>query len=496
MSRSGPDVLEAPCAGPVSTVRVRRWPILTQQPRAPWLWVVLIQFPWFTMNVIENLSNTMLTFTLREFTSTAWVITLVTSFNVFFNMVVGSACTYQSDRIWTRWGRRRPFLIAGSAVSFVFLVAIPLVRDFWLLVVVLCFYEMVRDIGSPIEPLEKEVVPAPQRGRAQAITQLARVGGALFFSVVLLGRFDATYALGGWVVEGRQFVYWVGAAIALGTAAFYLFAVKEVPPVDRPAMTTPRPARPWRLPSPARTGRVLGQFFRDVFGSRHNLALLMVGVLMAVFWTDLGNLQPLLITEQFGYSKQTLGWIQGFGQVFTLVVVLPLSGWLADRCDRVTLFKLCAAGMVVHHVGFYVYTRYFAPDGVPPVAVLLAFSALFFAVGNVGVIAAVAMQFDFIESNRMGTITAGLQISRTLSNLLTRNAIGVWVSIYSARFVAGDRVDYLSGFQYLILASLVALAGATWFARLVRSGRLVPYGQLEQQERLRGADGDTRHSAR
>lgn len=473
---------------PVSTIsrQSSRWPILTQQPRAPWMWVIAIQLPWFTLNVIENLSNTMLTFTLREFTSVAWVITLVTSFNVFFNMVVGSTCTYQSDRIWTRWGRRRPFLIVGGLCSAVFLTLIPFVREFWMLVAVLCLYEMLRDIANPTEALEKEVVPAPQRGRAQAVTQVARVGGALFFSVVLLGCFDEQYSLpGGVVLEGKLVVYWTGALLALGTAMFYLLCVREVPPQG----FDPEAHRN-RVKPPISARRVVDGvvgFFRNVFGSRHNLVLLLVGVIMTTFWTDLGNLQPLLITEQFGYTKQTLGWIQGFGQVLTLVVALPLSGWLADRFDRVALFQWCAAGMLVHHIGYYLYARYLAPEGIPPVPVLLAFSTLFYSVGNVGVIAAVAMQFDFIETSRMGTLTAGLQITRTLFNLLTRNAIGIWVTVYSVRFVTSGRSDYLSGFHYLIVSSAVALVGAIWFGRLVRSGRLQPRGILEQEARLRAA---------
>src|SRR5690606_19998019 len=135
----------------------------------------------------------------------------------------------------------------------------------------------------------------------------------------------------------------------------------------------------------------------------------------------------------------------------------------------------------------YLYARYLAPEGIPPVPVLLAFSTLFYSVGNVGVIAAVAMQFDFIETSRMGTLTAGLQITRTLFNLLTRNAIGIWVTVYSVRFVTSGRSDYLSGFHYLIVSSAVALVGAIWFGRLVRSGRLQPRGILEQEARMRAA---------
>lgn len=458
------------------------WPILTQQARVPWAWVFLIQLPWFTGNIVESISSTMMTFTLKKFTDSVIVITMLTNFNIVFNMLVGATCNYMSDRTWTRFGRRRPFLIVASLVTFTFLMIIPLAREFWLLVGLLFMYEMLRDIGAPTEPLEKEVVPPPQRGRGQAITQVVRTAGALTFAYFLIGRFDDTYQFGMWTLPGELVVYWIGAAFALVTALFYMFGVRELPPPPIPA--SPVDAPPTNPPPPEQGTLVVVAFFKRVFGNRHNWAIYIIGVAMMFFWTGLGALTPLLTTEQFGYSKQTMGNIASVGQIATLITVVLLGGWIVDRADRSKLFQLCAVLMTLHHIAFYGYARFIAPGGIPPVWALMAFGVFSGIVGNVGVMAAVALQFDFMSTSQMGTISAGIGITRTVFDLLTRNIIGIWVAVYSARYVADGKTDYLAGYHYLILFGILATCAAVWFSRYAKSGRLVAYGVMEQQERL------------
>ena len=453
-----------------------RWPILTQQARVPWTWVALIQLPWFGLNVLDQLSRTAFTFTLQPYVSAPWIITLCTSFDSLFNLLVGAPCNYASDRVWTRWGRRRPFLIIGHLAAGALLIALPLAREFAVLLAVLVLYELVRDVASPTESLEKEVVPVPQRGRGQAITNFARTGGVLFFSAVLLARFDAHYELpGGVTLTGEQIMYWSGAAISFAMAAFYLFCVRET----RPATVTAA------VPSAVGNRLHTTHFVQAVFGSRQNWALYALGIAMAVFWSGLGNLAPLLVTEQFGYPKSTLAWLNASGQIFTLVAVLPLGGWLADRCDRARLLQGAAMAMLAHHVTFYVYARHFAPHGVPPIGVLVAFSMANVAIGNVGVVAAVSLLFDYVAAGQMGTISAGIGITRTLFDLLARNLIGVWVTVYSSHFAVGGRTDYLSGYHYLIAFAIAATAVVFWFTRLARRGQLVPHGRIEQAERMK-----------
>jgi hypothetical protein len=72
--------------------------------------------------------------------------------------------------------------------------------------------------------------------------------------------------------------------------------------------------------------------------------------------------------------------------------------------------------MTLHHIAFYLYARHFAPGGVPPVAALVGFSMLNSAIANIGVVAAVTLQFDYVAASHMGTISAGIGITPEMAD--------------------------------------------------------------------------------
>ena len=113
------------------------WPIRTGQPHAPWLWVFLLSVPWSAKLYFEQISNVAITFKLHEFTTVPAVITAVGSFNLVFNIFVGASCNYASDRVWTRWGRRKPFLMVGWGTIAVGCLILPQLETLWLLIAVL-----------------------------------------------------------------------------------------------------------------------------------------------------------------------------------------------------------------------------------------------------------------------------------------------------------------------------------------------------------------------
>src|SRR5690606_39084329 len=134
---------------------------------------------------------------------------------------VGATCNYASDRVWTPVGRRKPFLIVGwlSVAAGCFI--LPEVSTLWVLVVTLFFYEMLRDAAAPYESLCNEIVPPHQRGRATAMNNFVRQAAMAVFFAVMIGRWDSSFQLpGGIVVSGQRMIFWLGAAMALGSLAF------------------------------------------------------------------------------------------------------------------------------------------------------------------------------------------------------------------------------------------------------------------------------------
>jgi len=85
-----------------------------------------------------------------------------------------------SDRSRSRWGRRRPFILAGTIGDVLFLAGIALSGSYWLVVV---FYVLLQTASNtaqaPYQGLLPDVVPASQRGTASGYYGVANLVGIL-----------------------------------------------------------------------------------------------------------------------------------------------------------------------------------------------------------------------------------------------------------------------------------------------------------------------------
>src|ERR671922_2333187 len=90
-----------------------------------------------------------------------------------------------SDRTWSPFGRRRPFIFGGTIGDVVFLVGLALSGSYWLLVI---FYFLLQTASNtaqgPYQGMIPDVVPEEQRGTASGYYGLANLLGLLFGTVV------------------------------------------------------------------------------------------------------------------------------------------------------------------------------------------------------------------------------------------------------------------------------------------------------------------------
>lgn len=104
-----------------------------------------------------------------------------------------------SDRTHTRFGRRRPFIVAGTIGDVIFLVGLALSGSYWLVVI---FYFLLQTASNtaqgPYQGLMPDVVPESQRGAASGYYGISNVIGLLAGTVgagVLLARTDRTITI-------------------------------------------------------------------------------------------------------------------------------------------------------------------------------------------------------------------------------------------------------------------------------------------------------------
>lgn len=198
-------------------------------------------------------------------------------------------------------------------------------------------------------------------------------------------------------------------------------------------------------------------------------------------WIGLGNLGQLMFTDQWGYDKATFGKVVGYGTPAVLIAA-PIAGFLVDRVNRLKLFIYGLMILIGQNVGFYLYCRYYAPNGVPPVSFLIIYPLCFALVGQTATLAAVTTVFDYIPSSRLGTFGSGWGILSAITGLLISNGLAAWVTTVTNLFPReGVKFDYLSGYLYVIGMQVAFLGCALYFAREEKKGHMIKYGVLERE---------------
>lgn len=431
--------------------------ILTQQPKVSWVTVAVILLPWAAYEFHNNISKSAMVFTLRKFTSDPALIGFITSLNFACGLLTGSIGSLVSDRIWTRYGRRRPFLIIGFFFAGIISLFLPHVGFLWGFAASVLLYQLVFHLVHPWEPLTMEVIPPAQRGRAGAIRQWIQSGCFIVFFYALIGLFDRRFALpGGFSVSGETLIYGVNALVLIGSAALVLWCVEEVKPAGAEARRL-RDVGVWSL--------LKGLFARDL------LPLFGLGYVVMNLWVGLDQFEPLLITEQWNYSKAEYGEIMSYGMMIALLVV-PLGGWASDKFNRLTLLKVGLASVLGLKVFFYIYAEYVAPAALPPFHMVIMLGLIRGAVAKIMIVAAVPLLFDYVSTNRLGTLSCGLAIVFGLVNFVQANSMGLWIS-FSSDWLYGlpeGRYNYMAAYHYLFVMGLIGIAYLYLFAHWEKTG--------------------------
>jgi Na+/melibiose symporter-like transporter len=104
-----------------------------------------------------------------------------------------------SDRTVTRWGRRRPFIAAGTGGDLLFLTGIALAGSYWWIVVFYFLLQFASNTAqAPYQGLLPDVVPDAQRGEASGFYGVANLVGIASGTVgagLLLARFGRGAAI-------------------------------------------------------------------------------------------------------------------------------------------------------------------------------------------------------------------------------------------------------------------------------------------------------------
>ncbi|MCR4407039.1 MAG: MFS transporter [Anaerolineae bacterium] len=91
-----------------------------------------------------------------------------------------------SDRTRSRWGRRRPWMLAGTLLDLVFLAGMALAGGYWGLLAAYILLQVTSNAAhGPAQGLIPDLVPEERRGLASGIKNLFDMGGLVVASLVM-----------------------------------------------------------------------------------------------------------------------------------------------------------------------------------------------------------------------------------------------------------------------------------------------------------------------
>ncbi len=421
----------------------------TGQKNIPWLWIIWLGFPAAMSAFIEKCSGTALTFTIKKFTDDPVTIASLGSLNILFGITIAPAIAYYSDHHLGRWGRRKPFMLAGLTVLAVSLVFIPFASSLWLLVVLIIIYQASLDLGFTglWDPLYADIVPNHQRGRGMVVNRYMAMAARLLFMFFLIGQFKEHVGQGRLFqslagkslahLTGEQLIYFIAAAGVLATVFLIGFGIREVSNAASAANI------------PFNLKRYLSSVF---YSSEHRrLCLLVAASVLMTF--KLGSLLPLLFTEQFQFSMQTMGQVHGITMMINALIVLPIAAILSDRIDRFKLFAVCLIGSTLQPILFWSYVHWVS---IPTPGLAIGFHAADAALDHLGLIALWPLLYENSLSEDRGAMKAGFLIVGGIASFILANLLGFWVKWFSHQSPEGVSYDYMSGYLLIFIAGIAA----------------------------------------
>ena len=165
-------------------------------------------------------------------------------------LIVQPLVGYYSDRTWTRFGRRRPYFLAGAALARCALVAMPNATTLWTAMLMLWMLDASLNFTmGPFRAFVADQMPAEQRATGYLMYMFfasigAVVGSLLPWVMARLGFSSAAAA--GAISEAVKMAFAVGAVLLVAAVCCVGVHDREYPPEDaRGVRRRRRRGAPW-----------------------------------------------------------------------------------------------------------------------------------------------------------------------------------------------------------------------------------------------------------
>jgi len=224
-----------------------------------------------------------------------------------------------SDRWGFSWGRRRPYILVGTALVILLLPGIGLANSFITLLIVYCLLQISSNTAQgPFQAFIPDLVPGKKRGVAAGVKGLLEIVGGLVlvrFIFYLMGRYFAGEG-GLWLWSSLSLL----DVVLLGALLATIFMVKE---------------KPWTGGSPPPLLPTLYKSFKiDVKANPGFVTFLVSRLLIIMAMATLQTFAFYYLIDVVGTDPgQVTGDLLIVAGICLIGSVYP-AGWLSDRIGR------------------------------------------------------------------------------------------------------------------------------------------------------------------
>lgn len=346
-----------------------------------------------------------------------------------------------SDRMQSRWGRRRPWMVAGTLATLLVLAGMNAAGGFWVLLVTYLLLQSVSNMAhGPAQGLIPDLVPEGRRGVASGWKNLFDMLGLIIASLVagqLMGR------------DNPSLAFAIIGAILATCALVTVVGTPEKPTAELAhAPASDLPASPVRTSWHERVGAAIREYpdYAWLIASRFLILLGIYAVQTFAQYFIRDRLAVANAAEVTGNLMATIG-------VALTVLVFP-AGWLSDRVGRRMLN--IGAGLLA---ALGIFLLLFVSN----VSSLYAVGAIIGIATGIFVSVNWALATDLIPAEK-----AGLYMG--LTNIATAGSASV--SRLGGPLIDGLNAAhpgaYLGYAALFVLSSVSALAGALLMFRIRR----------------------------
>lgn len=392
--------------------------------------MAVLTAPTVGLSVCLSLVTTYLPLLLRRYTDSATLIGVAIGGEGAFALAIPLLVGSLSDRVWTRWGRRRPFMIMGAPVMAAAILLAPFQPGYLSIALsTFVFFAAYHLYAAPYQALIPDLSPVHQQGRVQGFQTMMR-GAGMFLGMVVAG-----FLFESW----EPLPFMLAAFLMMGLTYITVSSLVEDPGAGS------------RLPLP----RSLLSGLADIWRTTRRETTIVRFLSANFLWeSTIQGLRPFIMLYflyVLGASTRTGAALLGL--VGLVYIVAGMSGgYLADRYGRE---RVLWVGLWVYLLGCAI--GYFVRD----IRLGLVLLPIFGLGGSVVLTLPYAVMMTMMPGDRIGQFTGLFTFSRGLAAVVAPVVVGMTIDAGEAA------MDRARGYALIWPLAALALAVSLLFFRSV-----------------------------